>query len=257
MHTTSRTTIELCAILLAGLFIYTWRLGAAPIDGTEPLRALVGHQMAQGGSLLVPRIYGEVYLRKPPLMYWIIAATEKALGYGDEFVWRLPSALGAVALAIFLAWWAGRWFGDAARLVSGFACLGLIALWAQDRGADIDSLDTLTSVLAACCILELGFGPARQRWLWVVALAAAAGAALLLKGPAAAPTIAGALVASALLPAGRRNLKKPGVWFGLLAGVAIFAVWLLEIYLAIKSQRLTVDTSGAGSRRANRAAFVG
>src|SRR5206468_426184 len=132
--------------------------GVAPLAGTEPLRALVAHQMVQrGGDWMIPRIYGELYLRKPPLQYWIIAAFEKLFGVGNEFVWRLPSALGSALLAVFLAWWAGRWFGPRARLVAGFACLGILALWAQDRGGDIDALNTAASVVSACCILELGF----------------------------------------------------------------------------------------------------
>jgi 4-amino-4-deoxy-L-arabinose transferase-like glycosyltransferase len=114
--------IELALIFVAGLFIYGWKLGVAPLAGTEPLRALVAHQMVQSGDLLVPHIYGELYLRKPPLQYWIVAAVEWAAGHGDEFIWRLPSAVGSAFLAVFLAWWGGRWFGDRARLVSGFSC---------------------------------------------------------------------------------------------------------------------------------------
>jgi 4-amino-4-deoxy-L-arabinose transferase-like glycosyltransferase len=242
--------IELELIFLAGLFIYGWKLGVAPLAGTEPLRALVAHQMVQSGDLLVPHIYGELYLRKPPLQYWIVAAVEWAAGHGDEFIWRLPSAVGSAGLAVFLAWWGGRWFGDRARLVSGFSCLALIALWAQDRGGDIDALNTLFSVLTACCILEIVFGErdaqaGRLKVGWCVALALCSGAALLLKGPAALPTILGALVGSALLAAGRRGLKRPAVWIGLFLGAAIFAAWLVPMILRIRSGHLPADSTGA------------
>src|ERR1019366_2529735 len=180
----ARAFCQMVLIFVAGLFIYGWKLGDAPIAGTEPLRALVAHQMVQSGNLLIPSIYGELYLRKPPLQYWIVAATEKLAGVGNEFVWRLPSAIGSAFLAGFLAWWTGRWFGASARLVAGFSCLALIALWSQDRGGDIDALDTLASVVAACCILEIGFGPTRRQWLWSIALGISSGAMLLLKGPA-------------------------------------------------------------------------
>jgi len=165
---------------------------------------MVAHQMVQSGDLLVPHIYGELYLRKPPLQYWIVAATEWAAGRGNEFIWRLPSAVGSAMLAVFLAWWAGRWFGGRARLVTGFSCLALVALWAQDRGGDIDALNTFCCIVAACCILEIAVGPTRRPWAWCIALTLSIGATLLLKGPAALPTILGALLGSALLVAGRR-----------------------------------------------------
>jgi 4-amino-4-deoxy-L-arabinose transferase-like glycosyltransferase len=237
--------IDLALIFLAALFIYGWKLGVAPLAGTEPLRALVAHQMVQHGDLLVPHIYGELYLRKPPLQYWIVAATEWLAGHGNEFVWRLPSAIGSAILALFLAWWAGRWFGNRARLVTGFSCLALIALWAQDRGGDIDALNTLFSILTACCILELAVGPTQRRWMWCIALALSTGATLLLKGPAGLPTILGTLIGSALLVTGRRSLKKPAVWIGLLLGIAIFAVWLVAVYLRIHRGNLSADSSGA------------
>src|SRR3984957_5901380 len=176
----ARAFLQLVLIFCAGLFIYGWKLGTPPLAGTEPLRALVAHQMVQSGNLLIPSIYGELYLRKPPLQYWIVAGTEKIAGVGNEFIWRLPSALGSAFLATFLAWWSARWFGDRARLIAGFSCVALIALWAQDRGADIDALDTLASVLAACCMLEICFGPTTQRALWTIALGISLGAMLLL-----------------------------------------------------------------------------
>ena len=56
----ARSARDLLVIFFAGLFIYGWKLGVAPLAGTEPLRALVAHQMVQGGDYLVPRIYGEL-----------------------------------------------------------------------------------------------------------------------------------------------------------------------------------------------------
>jgi 4-amino-4-deoxy-L-arabinose transferase-like glycosyltransferase len=241
----ARAVVDLLLILLAGLFIYGWKLGVAPLAGTEPLRALVAHQMVQGGDWMIPRIYGELYLRKPPLQYWIDAGFEKLFGVGNEFVWRLPSALGSALLAVFLAWWAARWFGPRARLVAGFGCLGILALWAQDRGGDIDALNTATSVVAACCILELGFGTTQRPWAWSIALALAVGATLLLKGPAGMPTLLGALVGPIVIRRGRTALTKPFTWLGVLIGIGIFAIWLTAVFHIARAQHLPIDSSGA------------
>ena len=81
-----RLCFQLLIVLLAGLFIYGFRLGDSPLDRTEPFRARwSAHlEMVKGGDWLIPRLYGEVYLRKPPLIYWIEAGTEKLMGRGDE-----------------------------------------------------------------------------------------------------------------------------------------------------------------------------
>jgi 4-amino-4-deoxy-L-arabinose transferase-like glycosyltransferase len=149
--------------------------------------------MVKGGDWLIPRLYGEVYLRKPPLIYWIEAGTEKLMGRGDEFVWRLPSAVGSALLAVFVAWWSDRWFGSRALLPAGFACLALVALWDQDRGADIDALNTAFAVVTSLCVLELVWGLGRMQAGWSIAMGLSLGATLLLKGPGGLPQVFGAL----------------------------------------------------------------
>ena len=243
-----RAALELLLIFLSGMFIYGWRLSVAPLAGTEPLRALVAHQMVlhtQGSTWLVPKLYGELYLRKPPLMPWILATVELLAGHGDELVWRLPSAIASALLAVILAMWAARWFGPRARAVSGFGCLALVALWAQDRGADIDALNTFASVVTACCIVEMAVGPGKRRWPWAVLLAAASGAVWLLKGPGGLPTVLGAILGCAIVRPGRRVFRYPGLWCGLAAGVAMFLLWLGAVYLRVRMMHLSVDTSGA------------
>lgn len=47
---------------------------AAPWAGTEGHRALPGRAMLDGGDWLVPRLVGQLYLRKPPGQYWAIAS---------------------------------------------------------------------------------------------------------------------------------------------------------------------------------------
>jgi 4-amino-4-deoxy-L-arabinose transferase-like glycosyltransferase len=276
-----RAAVELLLIFAAGLFIYGYRLGDAPLDRTEPHRALVAHQMVSSGEWLIPRLFGEIYLRKPPLIYWIEGGTEKLIGHGGEFVWRLPSAIGSALLAVILAAWSARWFGAFARLPAGFACLALIPLWAQDRGADIDALNTLASVVTAMVIIEMvyrspspgtpgegrGEGdfdrkerfdipnhpsplPAyREResasslW-WIAALALTVAATLLLKGPGGFPPILGALIAPSLLLRNWKWVRRPGVWIGILVGIAIFASYGIVAKSVLRHEHIATDTGG-------------
>ncbi len=231
-------------VLIAGLFVYGYRLWDAPLDRTEPHRALVAHQMVRSGDWLLPRLNGELYLRKPPLIYWVEATSEKLTGHAQPWAWRLPSAVGSACLVAVLAAWAWRWFGPAAAGPAGVACLALIPLWDQDRAADIDALNTVAAVVAAMFALELTHGPARRRWPWVAGLSAAVAAVLLLKGPGGLPPVLGALVGPSLLLHDWRWARRPGVWVGLVVGFAIFAAYGVSAKAAMHRAGLTADTGG-------------
>src|SRR5262245_13335251 len=58
----------------------------------------VSAAMAESGEWLVPRFRGMPHLTKPPLIYWLEAASIRALGR-HEFALRLPSlAAGSLTL---------------------------------------------------------------------------------------------------------------------------------------------------------------
>jgi len=241
-----RTLLQLFTILAAGLFIYGLHLGDSPLDRTEPFRALVAHQMAHGGSWLVPHLYGELYLRKPPLIYWIEASVELLFHHGNEFIWRLPSAVGSALLAMFVAWWSGRWFGQRAILPSGFACLALIAVWDQDRSADIDALNTAFAVITSAAVLELLYGNTRWKFFWTIAFGLSLGATLLLKGPGGLPQIFAAMFGPPLLLRDWRPLRKSRtpLILGLLIGFAIFAAYVIAAKTELNKLNIPPDPTG-------------
>ncbi len=235
---------QLLLVFFSGLFIYCIWLGDSPLDRTEPFRALVADQMVHGGSWLIPHLYGELYERKPPLIYWIEGGTEILVGQGSEFVWRLPSAVGSAFLAAFLAWWAGRWFGSSARLPTGFACLALVAMWDQDRGADIDALNTVAAMIAAVCVLELVCGLGRWTIGWTLGLGLSLGAALLLKGPGALPQVSGAILGPAIVFRNWKIIRRPSIAIGFVIGFAMFAAYIVAAKIAMQHQGIVADKTG-------------
>jgi len=103
----------LCApIFLAGL----GRLGLN--DPDEGRNAEVAREMLTTGDLITPRINGAVYLDKPPVFFWLAAATMAIAGQG-EIGARLPSALAAVAVIGLTVWFGRRRFGDRAGILAG------------------------------------------------------------------------------------------------------------------------------------------
>lgn len=69
----------------------------------EPRYAAIGQAMAQTGDWITPRLWGQPWFEKPPLLYWMTAAGFK-LGWGPDLAPRLPVALLSAAFLLFF-WW--------------------------------------------------------------------------------------------------------------------------------------------------------
>lgn len=239
-----RILADALIVFIVAIFCYSWMLGVSPLASTEGHRVIAAHQMVQSGDWLLPQLYGRLYLRKPPLHYWILAASEKLSGLANEWVWRLPSAMASAALAAILCLLSARWFSRRAGIVAGFAYVGLIPLWYQSRTAEIDSVNTLLSVTAACCLIEISFGAAGRTRMWVLIASLTIGAALLAKGHTGLPLIFGALLGPAITLRTLHGLKHPGVWVSLAIGAFLFAGWVLAVHLVLQRRHLPLDTSG-------------
>jgi hypothetical protein len=234
-------------IFLAALACFLPLPANSPLAGTEGHRAITAHQMVQTGEWLVPRMFGRVYLAKPPLHYWIVATFETISRHATPFIWRLPSAVEGAILAAVLCWLAYRWFGGIAGIVSGFSYIALITMWGQDRGADIDITNALFSTLAAICLLDMQFGPNKKRALWIVAGGLAIGASFLTKGPCGLPIILAAMMWIAIVRIRERQtagLFKPAFWMPLAIGIVIFALYAFATYSYIRSHHMAADWTG-------------
>ena len=96
------------AVILVCLFGHLGAIGLVGPD--EPRYAWIARSMAATGDWLTPRLYGTPWFEKPILYYWA-AAIGFRLHLSPEWAARLPSALGALATALALAWLAHRFYG--------------------------------------------------------------------------------------------------------------------------------------------------
>lgn len=113
----------LAAVALAALTCL-WQLGTLPVSRSQEVRvAETAREMLASGDWLLPRLNGELRLQKPPLAYWLTAASYRALGRVDEFAARLPAALAAMAVMLGVFAWTRRQFGATAA-TGALAVLG-------------------------------------------------------------------------------------------------------------------------------------
>jgi len=93
---------EFYGILIVVLFIMFFQLGSYPLlDPDEPVYGQTPREMMAAGDMVSPRIYGDFWYDKPPMYYWLVAASAKVFGMG-EFAARFPSALLAVGGVLLL-----------------------------------------------------------------------------------------------------------------------------------------------------------
>src|SRR4051794_7301299 len=234
--TTCASGLPLLPLVLACGVLFFVGLGTGPSYRTEGLRALVAAEMLRGGDWIVPTLYGQPLLTKPPGMYVAIAATSWPFGGVSEGTARLPSALAATLLVLLFARAFGRNLGRGAARVAGLT-LPASVLW-LDRvpSAEIDMVQVAwvgVALLAFLRALELADGGAassasrREALWWALALLCVAGGTLT---KWTAPAFFYLTVVPLLWWRGRlRLLMGRGHLLGVLLAAGLCAAWVAAV----------------------------
>ena len=225
-----------------------YRLGDAPVFiANEAREGVYARAMLESGNFIAPVVVnhlenGEIVPDKPPLAHWLAATTAWArarLATGrpvsrleaaerfDEWALRFPSALCACLLVWSVAVLGAAFVGERAALFAAAALLTSAQFWYQARLGRVDMalacFASIATLLAGRAVLE---GRARL----LVAAAAAAGLAVLAKGPLGLllPTLACASFVFV-----QRWLRGTARTSGLpwRSALAVFAVIVLPWYL--------------------------
>lgn len=107
---------------------------------TEPREAGIAAEMLQDHDFLVPRLNGQEFLEKPPLSYWLQAASMRAFGYTPAAA-RLPSVAAGIA-TLLLVFFSVRCFtaSDRAGWLAALFLLTMASFWMNARMAGQDVL---------------------------------------------------------------------------------------------------------------------
>ncbi|MBI2466018.1 MAG: glycosyltransferase family 39 protein [Candidatus Sungbacteria bacterium] len=213
-------------IIFASLF-YLINLGRLPLeDYDEATYAAVLKSSLERGDFLSFEYFGQNWFEKPPLYFWLAAASVKVFGF-NEFALRFPSAIFGImsVLAVYLI--LAESLKDRASAFLGGIILILIPFFtAATRNMRMDTPVT------ACILAALYFylvGIKKEKYFLGVGIAIGLG--VLFKsiiGLLAAPII---LIWSASAQ-NWRWLKNKFFWLGNLAGFLIAAPW--HIYESVK-----------------------
>ncbi len=131
-------------------FLFGYGAGVGTLYRTEALRAIIGRE-ALHGAWLVPKLYGEPFLTKPPGMYVAIATASMPFGEVTTISARLPSVFAAT-IAVFAFFLAFRCVVDRRLALAGAMLMPVSFLW-LDRApsAEIDMLQMMWVSGAILC----------------------------------------------------------------------------------------------------------
>lgn len=160
-------------VVLVAAFIMLFNLGSLPLlDPDEPVYAETPKEMLRHSDFVSPRIYGEFWYDKPPMYYWLVAASFKLFGV-NEFAARLPSAILAVLCGLYVYYAGCRLFGPRAGLAGALALVTSIEFFYLGKAAVTD--------MTLCFFLTVGLLSYLEKRYYL--LYVCAGLATVTKGP--------------------------------------------------------------------------
>ena len=150
-HTYRRLATAAAVAMLAMLYLYLLA-GMGMVGPDEPRYAWVGRAMAETGDWVTPRLWGEPWYEKPPLLYWLTGAGFLS-GLSPDMAPRLPVALLSLGFLAFFHWRL-RQLADAATATSAVAMLATTAGWLAYSHIGVTDLPLAVFFSAAvllCC----------------------------------------------------------------------------------------------------------
>lgn len=193
------------------------------MDDVDAVQAQIARNMLTSGDWVTARLDGVVYLEKPPLIYWLIAASYKIFGIHD-WAARIPMALASLAVC-WVTTAFGIWaFGRRAGFYAGLCVATCVGLFLFTRILIPDVMLTFTTGLAMWAFLRTLDEKELHPRFWAFLFAACLGVGLLLKSLIAVVFPVGAGVIYLLLT---RQLFSAPAWKRLRPASGVVVVLLI------------------------------
>ena len=225
-----RELVRVRWIVLLGLVIFAGRLHESDLRVDGLRYAAISREMLTSGNLLVPHIGGELFLNKPPLLFWLTALAMKVLGVGS-FSAKIVSVLFGVGLMVLLFHLARRLFGkDSLGYLAALVFATSFTVHYNTKDCRMESMMAFF-LLAALYAFVLYLEQRQRRWLLLWGFSS--GLAVLTKGVPGVLPLAVAFLYLALFERralDRRMLADMGL--ALLVFAATFGWWYAYVMRA-------------------------
>lgn len=223
-HSRREGAIFLAAILAFSYVFLFLNLGGYSLKEPDEGRyAEIPREMVEQGQYMVPHLNYVRYFEKPPLLYWLDAASYKAFGV-SEWSFRLPNALAALLCVLLTYFFVARRFSRKTAFISSLILLSSFGFFAMTRVVTIDMLFASLLFAALCCFYEF-YREKKRRFLYL--FYAGMALAVLAKGPVAVALMAITIVLFLLLEKRLSFLKEAVSMKGVLLFFAIAAPWFI------------------------------
>ena len=214
-----------------GLLLMATGLGLRdPWPADEPRFALVARDMLRSGDWLIPRVGGDLYGDKPPVFFWLMAASMAVTG-SMRIGFLLPSLLAGLGATVLVYDLLRRVRGREVAFAGGLVLLLTFQFVWQFRQAQIDGVLCFFVTLSLYGLLRHLFAGPSLAWFFVGWFAAGLG--VITKGVGFLPLLVllpFVVFASRGWPATAPH-RDPRWWLGPVFFLAAIAIWFVPMML--------------------------
>lgn len=218
-----------CVLAAAALVFFFGHLSYPLLEPDESRYARIAQEMIRSGDYLVPRRFGEPYLDKPPLLYWLTAASYGLFGVSAAAA-RVVCSLAGMATVLITYALGRRFVGQRAAWIGAFMLMLCAGFALGGKFLIMDGLLTCFVTLAMFSGFLAIHGP-RVRPAWCVAASLFCGLGMMTKGPLAIVLFLPPLFASRWLTGSGARLTWRHWGLCLLPGVLLALPWFVLISL--------------------------
>ncbi|HEY2106096.1 MAG TPA: glycosyltransferase family 39 protein, partial [Candidatus Binataceae bacterium] len=168
-----RLPLEIVLVAVLGALALTVNIGQRPlVDWDEATYAQVAHEALVRHRFLDLSWNGAPYVKKPPLLFWMVTASFRLLGESEVSA-RLPSVIAGVGTLILIYLIAAPALGRFGGTLAAILPLGFYFFVA--RGGRECATDAPLIFFGTLAIYALARGPQKRLWLGVSGVACGLG----------------------------------------------------------------------------------
>jgi 4-amino-4-deoxy-L-arabinose transferase-like glycosyltransferase len=220
---TSSHRLALAAVIILFLAVYLGSAFSPALqDDVDSSHAEAAREMITRSDYVTLHINGVRYLEKAPLMYWLVAGSDRVFGV-NEFAARLPIVVAMFLLLLLGVYWGRRAFGTRAGLYTGLFTATSVGCFLFTRVLIPEAILSLLIAAAFYCLVSALDRPGAC-WQWYGGYMLLA-LAVLTKGLLAIVVIGITLVAYLAITGEWRRWREFHLYSGLLLFFAIAAPW--------------------------------